>query len=59
MSAVTKLPDKARNARLEARLPGDRKAFFQRASGLTGQTLNEFVIDSTQKAATNVSSGTR
>jgi len=43
--------DKTRNARLEARVSGDQKEFFQRAAAMKGQTLSEFVIDSTQKAA--------
>jgi uncharacterized protein (DUF1778 family) len=43
--------DKTRNARLEARVSGDQKEFFQRAATMKGQTLSEFVIDSTQKAA--------
>lgn len=44
----------ARNARLVARVPSDQKDFFQRAAALAGQSLNEFVIDSTQKAALKV-----
>lgn len=46
--------DKTRNARLEARVPSDQKDFFQRAAALAGQTLSEFVIESTQKAAAKV-----
>lgn len=44
----------ARNARLEARVPSDQKDFFQRAAALAGQSLSEFVIDSTHKAALKV-----
>src|SRR4051812_31730894 len=46
--------EKTRNARLEARVSSDQKELFQRAATLTGQTLSEFVIDSTQKAAAKV-----
>ncbi|MYN07704.1 type II toxin-antitoxin system TacA family antitoxin [Pseudoduganella aquatica] len=50
------MPDtvKARNARLEARVPSEQKDFFQHAATLAGQTLSEFVIESTQKAAAKV-----
>lgn len=46
--------DKARNARLEARVSSDQKNFFQRAATLTGRTLSELVIDSTQEAAAKI-----
>jgi uncharacterized protein (DUF1778 family) len=46
--------DKARNARLEARVSSDQKDFFQRAATLTGRTLSELVIDSTQEAAAKI-----
>lgn len=46
--------DKSRNARLEARVPSDQKDFFQRAASLTGRTLSELVIDSTQEAAMKI-----
>ncbi|MBU2722741.1 DUF1778 domain-containing protein [Acidithiobacillus ferridurans] len=46
--------DKPRNARLEARVSSDQKDFFQRAASLTGRTLSEFVIDSTQEAAAKI-----
>ena len=49
-----KPPPKTRNARLEARVPSDQKALFQRAATLRGQTLSEFVIGSTQEAADKV-----
>lgn len=51
MSETLELQDKTRNARLEARVSSDQKVFFQRAASLAGQTLSEFVIDSTQQAA--------
>ena len=43
-----------RDARLEARVSSSQKAFFQRAATLTGRTLSELVIDSTQEAATKI-----
>lgn len=46
--------DKSRNARLEARVSNDQKDFFQRAATLTGRTLSELVIDSTQEAAAKI-----
>ena len=46
--------DKPRNARLEARVSSDQKDFFQRAALLTGRTLSELVIDSTQEAAAKI-----
>ncbi|MGC9207975.1 DUF1778 domain-containing protein [Acidithiobacillus sp.] len=46
--------DKSRNARLEARVSSDQKDFFQRAAKLTGRTLSELVIESTQEAATRI-----
>jgi uncharacterized protein (DUF1778 family) len=46
--------DKTRNARLEARVSSDQKDFFQRAARLTGRTLSELVIDSTQEAAARI-----
>lgn len=46
--------DKPRNARLEARVSRDQKDFFQHAASLTGRTLSEFVIDSTQEAAAKI-----
>ena len=45
---------KPRNARLEARVSSDQKDFFQRAATLTGRTLSELVIDSTQEAAARI-----
>jgi uncharacterized protein (DUF1778 family) len=47
-------PDKPRNARLEARVSSDQKELFQRAATLTGRTLSELVIDSTQEAAAKI-----
>ena len=46
--------DRPRNARLEARVSSDQKDFFQRAATLTGRTLSELVIDSTQEAAAKI-----
>ena len=46
--------NKPRNARLEARVSSDQKDFFQRAATLTGRTLSELVIDSTQEAAAKI-----
>lgn len=46
--------DKSRNARLEARVSSDQKDFFQHAATLTGRTLSELVIDSTQEAAAKI-----
>lgn len=46
--------EKTRNARLEARVSGDQKNLFQRAAALSGRTLSEFVIDSTQEAAARI-----
>ena len=46
--------DKPRNARLEARVSSDQKDFFQRAATLTGRSLSELVIDSTQEAAEKI-----
>ncbi|HEV6965240.1 MULTISPECIES: DUF1778 domain-containing protein [Roseateles] len=46
--------DKTRNARLEARVSSDQKDYFQRAATLTGRTLSELVIDSTQEAAAKI-----
>ncbi|WGG52024.1 DUF1778 domain-containing protein [Rugamonas sp. DEMB1] len=51
MSDGIEAPEKTRNARLEARVPSEQKALFQRAAALAGQTLSEFVIDSTHEAA--------
>lgn len=48
--------DKLRNARLEVRVPSDQKELFQRAAALTGRTLSELVIDSTQEAAAKLPS---
>ncbi|MCC7067070.1 MAG: DUF1778 domain-containing protein [Burkholderiales bacterium] len=46
--------EKPRNARLEARVPSAQKEFFQRAAALSGRTLSELVIDSTQEAAMKI-----
>ena len=54
MLHIPETHDKPRNARLEARVSSDQKDFFQRAASLTGRTLSELVIDSTQEAATKI-----
>ena len=54
MLHVPKSQEKSRNARLEARVSSDQKDFFQRAANLTGRTLSELVIDSTQEAAEKI-----
>ena len=54
MPNTPKTQDKTRNARLEARVSSDQKDFFQRAATLTGRTLSELVIDSTQEAAAKI-----
>ena len=54
MPDTVKTRDKTRNARLEARVPSDQKDFFQHAATLAGQTLSEFVIESTQRAAAKI-----
>jgi uncharacterized protein (DUF1778 family) len=40
--------------RLEARVPGEQKLFFQRAAALQGVTLTDFMVDSLQTAAARV-----
>jgi uncharacterized protein (DUF1778 family) len=37
--------------RLEARVTGEQKRFFQRAAAVRGVTLTDFVIESVQQAA--------
>ena len=54
MLNMPKANDKPRNARLEARVSSDQKDFFQRAATLTGRSLSELVIDSTQAAAEKI-----
>ncbi|MCL1962255.1 MAG: DUF1778 domain-containing protein [Desulfovibrionaceae bacterium] len=46
--------ERPRNARLEARVPSAQKALFQRAAALSGRTLSELVIDSTQEMAARI-----
>jgi uncharacterized protein (DUF1778 family) len=43
---VRKSTAKARDERLEARISREQKALFQRAAGLHGRTLSDFVIAS-------------
>lgn len=54
MFDTVEVAEKTRNARLEARLSSDQKNFFQHAATLSGRSLSEFVIDSTQEAAAKV-----
>lgn len=54
MLNTSETSEKTRNARLEARVSGDQKNLFQRAATLSGRTLSEFVIDSTQEAAARI-----
>lgn len=54
MPSTVETSDKTRNARLEARVSSDQKNLFQRAAVLSGRTLSEFVIDSTQEAAARI-----
>ena len=54
MQATTSTPDKARGARLEARVSSAQKALFQRAAELSTRTLSEFVVASAQEAATRI-----
>lgn len=44
----------SRSARLEARVSSAQKDLFQRAAILSGRTLSELVIESTQAAATRI-----
>ena len=44
----------SRSARLEARVSSAQKDLFQRAAALTGRTLSELVVESTQEAATRI-----
>lgn len=46
--------EKARGARLEARISIEQKTELQQAAALSGRTLSEFVIASAQEAARRV-----
>lgn len=46
--------DKARGARLEARISVEQKTVLQHAAALSGRTLSEFVVASAQEAASRV-----
>ena len=46
--------DKARGARLEARISVAQKTVLQQAAALSGRTLSEFVVASAQEAASRV-----
>lgn len=54
MQAILGRVEKTRNTRLEVRVSGDQKSYFQQAADLAGRTLSEFVINSTQDAAAKV-----
>jgi uncharacterized protein (DUF1778 family) len=45
---------KARDERLEARIPRNQKALFERAAELQGRTLTDFVIASVHEAPVRV-----
>jgi uncharacterized protein (DUF1778 family) len=53
-SASTETPEVGRASRLEARISSAQKALLQRAAGLSGRTLSEFVVASAQEAAARV-----
>ena len=44
----------AKRERLEARITQEQKALFQRAADLSGRTLTDFVVASTQAAAEEI-----
>jgi uncharacterized protein (DUF1778 family) len=54
MLHAPEIQDMPRKARLEARVSSNQKDFFQHAAALTGRTLSELVIDSTQAAAAKI-----
>ena len=54
MPSTVEKSEKTRNARLEAPVSSEQKSLFQRAAALSGRTLSEFVIDSTQQAAAKI-----
>ncbi len=54
MQHTTETLEKTRNARLETRVSSDQKSLFQRAATLSGRSLSEFVIESTQEAAARI-----
>jgi len=43
-----------RSTRLEARVSPVQKALFQQAAALTGRTLSDLIVDSTQQAANRI-----
>ncbi len=51
LTETTETNDKARVARLEARVTTDQKAMLQHAATLSGRTLSDFVVASAQEAA--------
>lgn len=54
LSHTIETAEKARTARLEARITTDQKAVLVRAAMLAGRTLSEFVVASAQEAAAKV-----
>lgn len=54
LSHTIESAEKARAARLEARITTDQKAMLVRAAQLAGRTLSEFVVVSAQEAAAKV-----
>lgn len=54
LSHTIKTAEKARAARLEARITADQKAVLVRAAMLAGRTLSEFVVASAQEAAARI-----
>jgi len=54
LSQYSHSPEQSRPTRLEARVSSAQKALFRRAAELTGRTLSDLVVDSTQEAATRI-----
>lgn len=54
MQSVPRAQDGSRNARLEVRISVEQKDIFQRAANLTGRSLSELVIESTQEMALKI-----
>ncbi len=54
MQSTRNAPHPSRDARLEARISAEQKALFVRAAMLSTRTLSEFVVASTQEAATRI-----
>ena len=54
MLDTPEITQNSRSARLEARVSSAQKDLFQRAAALTGRTLSELVVESTQEAASRI-----